>query len=855
MIRDALFDFFSLNTEVETARNGTLNIGGRDVLDLLCQYGASPFGGTPPVLAKAIQGFFDAPNPILCQPLSAAHAKTLKTRLAALCGMEGGDVILTQSGAETVELAVKLAQAATGKRHMIALSGAFHGKTTAAVQLTANREYARYFGVQGDFVRRMDIGALDQLEADFARLTADKKVNAVLVEVLQGEGGMVEVPTPWLQRLRQLCRDADIMFIVDEIQTGLGRTGVMLASQDMGLCPDVVLLSKALGGGVVPIGACIMRSGLMPPDFTIFHSSTFSNNNFTAFVASRTLDLIEDTLPEIQVGIEALDQRLSDLVKRYPDVFSHASGRGLMRGLHLRETHDEQSLTANFQWNSGLRSYAIAAWLLNKQGILTMPCFSRPSCLRIQPPLGLSAEQIDTAFVALEKLAELLRRPGADLVLLGGSEPQMTVTPSPRPVRRPSRPAERRFQFNMHPLHAWSFTSSMPQDVDAFGAEARSSYLERGHVIGAVSSGFAATCLDIPEFRLGDTLIDGRLFGINLTADQMINLNARQRASLQATMATSAEDYGADVMGLGAFTSIITNPSLRRLTTGAVVTPGSSLTAYTAVEAALNDPPLTSPASFGVIGANGSVGGLCVQMLILAALRGQGVDRVVLLFNPKNADARRSLAKSLRRWTKAWAVAETPAGDDPFAWTGLRAVAEIFQVKSQGADLMALPDLFAQAVAQVLGRPLIDLAPSDSAEALAGIDRLLLATNATGDLGVLFACRAGAYIYDIGMPASVSKDWASKAPVTVRSAGLARLPGDWQFGHGNIVNLPRGVSLGCFAETITLAATDPTAAPSGPAIALDQACRIGALARMVGIEPTLCPLSDVSITPELSKAG
>ena len=855
MILDELLAFFSLDPPVEEVRDGVLHVAGREVLDLLSQYGASPFGGTPPELAQDIRRFFAGPTPILCKPLSVSHAGHLKASLKTLCGMEGGAVLLTQSGAETVELAVKLARAATGKPQTIALPGAFHGKTNAAVQLTDNRGYA--FGMDTDFVQRLPVGEFAMLESDFARITSGGRVNAAIVEVVQGEGGMIEIPVAWLVHLRELCRDAGVLFIVDEIQTGLGRTGAMLASTEVGLDPDVILLSKALGGGVVPIGACVVRPGLLPSDFTVFHSSTFADNNFTSFVAGRVLDLIERTLPMVQDAACALESSLKDLISRHGDVYSHVSGRGLMRGLHLRETHDDQSLVANFQWNSGLRSYAIAAWMLNHQNVLTMPCFSRPSCLRIQPPLTVRPAQIDQAVAAFEMLAALLRAPSADVVLFSGAKPVGVALP--RRVIRPHVPAAgRRFQFTLHPPHEWSCLSHLPEGIDAYGEGARNRYLNRIQQLTGIFRGFGATSLNIPEFDLGGTRVHGRLNCINLTAAQMAGLNRRQRAALQRTFAESAETYDANVLGLGGFTSIITHPGFRRFGSKGVVTTGSSLTAYAAVEAALTEPALTTPAQFGVIGANGSIGGLCVQKLILAALQGERVGRIVLLSNPQNQNGRRDLAKSLRRWIRAWRKG-APDGHDPLTgWNALRAVAMAFENQGQSSDLVTVPDAFQTALADVLGHPLVQFATSLDIAVISQLDRILIATNSTdpsGDLGSLNACKPGAYLYDIGIPASVPADWVARAPVTVLFAGLMRAPGNLQFGHGNIAGLPRSVVLACLAETMLFTATDPLAAPSGPVIELEDTQRSGALARSVGLQPTLCPPPGVSPAPSPSIAG
>jgi acetylornithine/succinyldiaminopimelate/putrescine aminotransferase/predicted amino acid dehydrogenase len=851
MIRHSLFDFFGLNEKVLAARDGVLTLEHRQVTDFLCQYGANPFGGVDPRLATRVMDFFSNDAAVLCQPLQAAHALKLRTRLLDICGYPGGDALLTQSGAETVELAVKVARASTGRPFTIALGGAFHGKTTGAVQLTANEDYSRYFGVTNSFVRRLEVGPLAELEASFAALVADGKVNAVIVEVVQGEGGMIAIAPDWLRQLQGLCKVAGVLFIVDEIQTGLGRTGHMLASTGLALAPDMVLLSKALGGGIVPIGACVMKAGLLPLDFTIFHSSTFTNNNFTAFVGHEALNLLQEALPHARELGQYLGDALSKLVARHADVYAASSGIGLMRGLHMRPTHDSQSLLTTFQWNSGLRSYAIAAWLLREQNLLSMPCFSKPSCLRLQPPLNATTLQIDRGIEALDALAELLRAPEVELALMG--EPVTLVTRArtapPAPHRKaPKTPRPlRRFQFNMHPLHDWSFLNSMPEGTQCLGTAAQARYSSRIHELSDIFSGFAAECLAIPDLTLGDVRLEGRLYGVNLTASQMMELSARERQKIQKSMVNSAMDYGAHVMGLGGFTSIVTHPGLRRLDTGASVTSGSSLTAYAAVHAALNEPDLKQPEHFGIVGANGSVGGLCAQMLIRAAVVNRRIDRLTLFFNPHNPNGRRNLAKSLLRSIDSWQLSAAGALEDRAGWQALREIAQVFSALDVAGGVQRLDRAPAQldhAIAQVLGRSLLDIRPFDDWASLKKVDRLLLATNSTTELSALHHCRDGAKLYDIGMPASVSVEIRQDRALHIVTAGVVRGPHGWTFGRGNMVELPPGVMLGCFAETMTLAATDPAAAPVGVSITLAEAERIGALARSVGLLPTSCAISE-----------
>ena len=874
-IRDQLLKFFKLDQTVVRARGGSLWLeDGNKVFDFLSQYGANPLGANDRPLLQGIREFLDEEQPMLCQPLQATGVQRLKKRLLDLSAMHKGDVLLCQSGAEAVELAIKIARTTTGKPATIALEHGFHGKTTGSVQLTANAEYRKFFGVENTFVRRLSTDPDGDLEADFRALSADNKVNAVILEFVQGEGGMRELDKRWVQRLVELARASGILVIADEVQTGLGRTGKWLACEHYDVTPDVVLLAKALGGGMVPIGACLTKENLCPPEFTLYHSSTFANNNFTCSIANGLLDRLEEgVIAEAERNGEYLGLQLAELVERYPDVFSKASGLGLMRGIHLHPQRDSHSYVSNLFWHSGLTAYAAAGWLLRTQKIMTMPCFRHPSCLRLQPPLNSTRTHIDRGIEGLKKLAGLLRTDlGAtslldtefddwadDLVCFGRFSAEsaddqsvktrkLITSPPSISIAKHNSKSVQRFQFAIHPLHDDTSLASLPYASDKLPSVEKDRLGRRVKDLIAITRGSSAECFNIEPFRLGDRVIEGRLFALNMTAADIMSASSRERKQALQALSSSAHRYNPDVFGLGAFTSIIAQGGFLLRELPHTVTTGSSLTAFAAVHAALLSPKIPIPQHFGVIGANGGVGSLCWQMLICSAATSHKVGALSLLYNPQNPNALRELANTFKRAAQDWLQRDGRRPEDEL----LLEVARVFKLRlNTMADKtpQAIVSSFVRAVAKLLGEGFLTVCASDETKQLRRLDRVLVATNRVDGVKELHEIRSGAALYDIGYPLSFDPEAMATEGKNSFSAGLVNCPGPWEFGRSNIAGVPAGMSLGCFAETMTLAATDPLAAPRSASIKLSEAQRVGELALSVGFEPGVvvagCPKAAV----------
>jgi 4-aminobutyrate aminotransferase len=309
------------------------------------------------------------------------------------------------SGTEAVEASIKLARYATGRYHLIAFLGAFHGRTLGSLSLTASKiTQRRGFGpmMPGVFhapyadCYRCPVGlkpdscgaeCLEFIEDQiFAHLVAPEDVAAIVVEPIQGEGGYLVAPAQFLQRLRELASRHGILLIVDEVQSGMGRTGKMFAIEHAGVHPDVVALAKGVASGL-PLGVSMARAEVMAKWPSGAHASTFGGNPVSCAAALATLTLLRDKLMANAAAVGAyLLEGLRALADQHP-LIGDVRGRGLMIGVELvrnRETKERADRERNQVVSAAFR-----------RGLLVLGAGA--NTIRFSPPLVLTREEADTA--------------------------------------------------------------------------------------------------------------------------------------------------------------------------------------------------------------------------------------------------------------------------------------------------------------------------------------------------------------------------------------------------------------------------------------------------------------------------
>ena len=345
----------------------------------------------------------------------------LAERLSKIAPMPGPHKIYYgNSGAEAIEAALKLARYHTKRQNIIAFFGAFHGRTMGALSLTASKPqqkrrfaplvpgvtHIRYPDVYRDCsggpqdAEAFALGCARFIEEKlFKTILAPEEVAAIFVEPVQGEGGYVVAPTPFMQELRRICDKHGILLVVDEVQSGAGRTGKWWAMEHTGVQPDMVCMAKGIASGM-PLGITMTRAEIM--DWVPgSHASTFGGNPVCIAAALATLDVIE------KEGLLANSQRVgSHMMQRMADwpskhrIVGDVRGRGLMIGVEI--VKDQQTK----EYAADLRDRIVE--LAFERGILFLGC--GPSTVRISPPLIVNQEEADDAIDVLEEAIEIVSK-------------------------------------------------------------------------------------------------------------------------------------------------------------------------------------------------------------------------------------------------------------------------------------------------------------------------------------------------------------------------------------------------------------------------------------------------------------
>ena len=377
--------------------------------DFIAQYGAIPLGYNPSVIWQAIQDFQNASAPSLAQPSVPYYAEQLAMQLTKMAPGDLQYCTLSQSGAEGIESAIKLARSATGKRKIISCYKGFHGKTMGALHATGQEAYQKPFFIDSpDFVKIPfnDLDALEQLLKEQHDLIA-----AFIVEPVQGEGGVRAAHDGYLETAQRLCQEHGVLFVLDEVQTGLGRMGNFFVSTELGLTPDILVTSKALGGGMVPIAACLSSAKVWNDDFGYNHSSTFANNNFTSAIALAFLKHLEQS-PELLQQVKDYGQYILEglqaLKDKWPGVIRNVRGKGYLAAVEFEEIYADDSLELAGLCEQGGFAYMASGYLLNVHKLRVMPFLNETTTLRIEPSLIIEKADIDYMLEAIDKFCEIV---------------------------------------------------------------------------------------------------------------------------------------------------------------------------------------------------------------------------------------------------------------------------------------------------------------------------------------------------------------------------------------------------------------------------------------------------------------
>ncbi|MBE0512614.1 aspartate aminotransferase family protein [Candidatus Bathyarchaeota archaeon] len=355
-------------------------INGKEYIDCTSSYGVCIVGHSHPKVVEAVRR--QAETLISCHASFYNDARSeLLQKITQIAPKNLNKIFLANSGAEAVECAIKLARKFSGKPEIIAMMGAFHGKTMGALSATWDKKYREPFK---PLVPEFKHVPPDDLEK--VREAITEKTAAVLVEPIRGEGGIRVPPNGFLPGLREICDETGVLLIFDEVQTGFGRTGKIFACEHWNVVPDVLCLAKSVAGGL-PLGITIAKENVMSSLKVGEHTTTFSGSPLVCAAACAAIDvLVEEKLPERAAMLGRYFKEKLEVLRARHKIVREVRGLGLMLGMELR--FDVLNIILKCM----------------ERGVLVLD--AGRNILRFLPPLVIEREHIDRVIDILDTVME-----------------------------------------------------------------------------------------------------------------------------------------------------------------------------------------------------------------------------------------------------------------------------------------------------------------------------------------------------------------------------------------------------------------------------------------------------------------
>ncbi|MGW8451569.1 aminotransferase class III-fold pyridoxal phosphate-dependent enzyme [Streptomyces niveus] len=805
-------------TYVRGSGTSLYDADGNAYLDFAGAYGALPFGHNPPRVWEAVADLRESAEPSLTQPSVQGAAALLAERLVEAAPPGLTQAWFCNSGAEAVEAAIKIARAATGRHRVVATSDSFHGKTLGALSATGRPRYQEPFGapVSGfGHVPFNDVGALTELFAEDGG-----NIAAFMVETVQGEGGIHLASQEFLLAARELCTRYGARLVIDEVQTGLGRTGRLFGCEHSGVVPDIMPLAKALGGGMVPIGAVLFGESSLSEDFGLRHTSTFGGNAFCSRVGLRSLELLTENgqalVREVADRADLLRKGLEEVRAAHPRLVTDVRGQGLLMGVELTTDPDvfpHQGLFRSLAGQEGLAGF-LCGYLLRNEGIRLAPTYFSNSVLRVEPPLTVSEDECRTLVEALHRGLELIEAGDsarffrhllpAGVISKAPDADARVATGARAPVEHPVAPreGEPRWAFVAHPTDLASY-ASYDNRLGLPGDQVRVLFdrMNQCRNVDTPAAMFVGSCRVVTD---GGQTSYGEIFALPYGARRLLDMPAEQATELVQQAVDEAVRRGAQIVGLGAYTSVVTANAAALDDRGVPITTGNAYTVAAGVDglqqAAHRQGTDLADAGAVVLGAAGAIGR--ASSLLLA----ERVGRLVLVGNPAHPERSEQRLAAVAEDVAAHLVGlggESAPGSEESGYGALaRAALRLAKDGADGADGADAVD--AAGIARQLAADGL-LTTSLSAEDALPAGELILAATSTPDQIVRpDLLRRNAAVCDVSQPPNVGDDVRRKRPdVMVVAGGLIRMPGDRDTGLD--FGLPYGVTYACTAETMIAA--------------------------------------------------
>lgn len=365
---------------------------GSQYIDCTAGYGLFNLGHNHPSITQALIDQLQSKLP-LTRPLITDIQAHFAQRLTTVAPQGLDKVFLCNSGSEAIDSALKLARLSSRRKKIVSANGSFHGFTFGALSATGIKKFRQPFEPMLPEVEFMSYGNLDDAE----RLI-DQQTAAVILEPIQHEAGVNLPPADYFRGIREICDRNGTLLILDEVKTGFGKTGHLFACETLGITPDILILGKSLGGGMIPSGAILAtndhwkRFGLSFP----MSASSYAGNTLTCRAGLAVLDIFEQTniLSSVKTKAEFLTETLVTLAKEFKNLVKGTTGQGLLHGLTMQ--------------NPKLCS-ALAKQLI-QHNVLALPAFGNANELMIEPPLIITQDDLQRVGKSLKESLHTINR-------------------------------------------------------------------------------------------------------------------------------------------------------------------------------------------------------------------------------------------------------------------------------------------------------------------------------------------------------------------------------------------------------------------------------------------------------------
>jgi len=794
--RNTLLSEIGLNIDITKAIGSNLyDKDGHTITDCLAQYGVLALGHNHPKIKAATINFLSDDQVNFIQPFSNKENKKLTKTLLDIIGNGFTRVTYGNSGAEAVEASIKLSRIHTGRKKVLSLKRSYHGKTYVALSACGSSHY-KDTGLYDDqnFVQ-VNLYDIDEI----SRLIATEEFAAFIFEPVLGEGGMEVNDLDHLKKIIYIAHKHKTVCIADEIQCGLGRCGAISYSCEHKLDADIILFSKALSGGVVPISCMLYKEDIYEVRFEKIHSSTFASGGLGSCCANVVLEeLVKENgvLDNVAFLSEIVEARKHSFEKKYGHICT-ISGTKLLRGFHFHDpnTHGHEIIT--YLYNAGSIAYVIASYLLNKKSILTMPSLSSKRCLRFQPALTTNESTIHLFFDAMEEVCDLIHRGRYDLLFAVIINKTVSDDGVNYPVIRSEQSdiapllfenqTHKSFAFLMHPTSFDDMIVGMPTSVATNFTEAeRNELVDLFLNLNRLDPTPAISCsFSVPN---ASGYSSGYFIMCPMLPKDMLKLHSHEKKSLLREYIKVVREHNIEVVGLGAFTSVISRAGsdivdeLKDLT----VTTGNSFTAMATVGSITEYFKDRNKQKAVVVGALGSVGQTTTVGLSC-------MFSELILSGKKNTAKSRYKHLIEKLISTSENVSISCATDSVLSW--LRSELQQFSYQTKACKVNYIMAKLNDAHCPLTIKDAIQADDLDS------VNCIVSATSAGKSFIDPLQLDPAILLVDVARPS----DFKHCSQSNVVEGGLVKQPIDLRYGDSNLVHLETGYSLACLSETISLA--------------------------------------------------